>query len=413
MPEKISGITERFFRYVKIDTQSNPASDTWPSTQKQLDLARLLVQELKSMGLVDVTLDENGYVMACLPSNLNHPAPVVGLIAHMDTSNEVTDTDVQPRLVENYTGGDVVLNEKMGIVLSPRDFPDLEKSVGEDLVVTDGTTLLGADDKAGVTAIMTALDILVCEPGRPHGEVRIGFTPDEEIGRGANRFNIQKFGADLAFTIDGGEAGEINFETFNAAWGEVFIHGRVVHPGSAKGIMVNSISIGEEFDAMLPRAERPEHTEGYEGYYHLMNFKGSVEETKLRYLIRDHDRDRFDARKKVMRTAADFLNGKYGDGTLRLEIADSYPNMGDILEKHPDILDIALQATRDIGIEPKVVPIRGGTDGARLTEKGLPTPNLFTGGMNYHSRYEYASVQGMEKSVQVILRILELYAEKG
>jgi tripeptide aminopeptidase len=407
---RMSEVVDRFVRYVQIDTQSNPASESWPSTAKQLDLARLLVEELQAMGMADVSLDENGYVMASLHSNLDKSVPVVGFIGHMDTSPDMSGANVHPRVVEKYPGGDVILNETKGVVLSPRDFSDLENFIGQDLVVTDGTTLLGADDKAGVAAIMTAMAALIRNPALPHGEIRVCFTPDEEIGRGAIRFNIEKFGADLAYTVDGGEAGELNFETFNAAEAILTLKGRNVHPGSAKDRMVNSIFIGMELAGMLPPAARPEHTAGYEGFFHLVHFEGTVEQTRLYYIVRDHNRERFEGMKKLLQASVDFIKAKYGNQAVELAIHDQYPNMREILENYPEILETAVQATRDAGLEPEIIPIRGGTDGARLTARGLPTPNLFTGGMNYHSRYEYASVQGMEKSVEVILGIVRLYA---
>jgi tripeptide aminopeptidase len=409
---RMSEVVDRFVRYVQIDTQSNPASESWPSTAKQLDLARLLVEELQVLGMADVSLDENGYVMASLHSNLDKSVPVVGFIGHMDTSPDMSGANVHPRVVEKYPGGDVILNETKGVVLSPRDFSDLENFIGQDLVVTDGTTLLGADDKAGVAAIMTAMAALIRNPALPHGEIRVCFTPDEEIGRGAIRFNIEKFGADLAYTVDGGEAGELNFETFNAAEAILTLKGRNVHPGSAKDRMVNSIFIGMELAGMLPPAARPEHTAGYEGFFHLAHFEGTVEQTRLYYIVRDHNRERFEGMKKLLQASVDFIKAKYGNQAVELAIHDQYPNMREILENYPEILETAVQATRDAGLEPEIIPIRGGTDGARLTARGLPTPNLFTGGMNYHSRYEYASVQGMEKSVEVILGIVRLYAAR-
>ncbi|MDD5369591.1 MAG: peptidase T [Anaerolineaceae bacterium] len=407
---RMSEVVDRLLRYVQIDTQSDPDSESWPSTAKQLDLARLLVGELEALGMADVSLDENGYVMASLHSNLAFPVPVVGLIAHLDTSPEMSGAHVHPRVVEKYAGGEIVLNETEGIVLSPRDFPDLEKFTGQDLVVTDGTTLLGADDKAGVAAIMTAMAELIRNPALPHGELRVCFTPDEEIGRGAIRFNIEAFGADLAYTVDGGEAGELNFETFNAAEALITLKGRNVHPGAAKDRMVNSIYIGMELASMLPPAARPEYTAGYEGFFHLLYFEGTVEATRLTYIIRHHDRIRFEAMKALLQASVDFITAKYGERAVQLTMNDQYPNMREMLEKYPEMLETAVQATREAGLEARIIPIRGGTDGARLTERGLPTPNLFTGGMNYHSRYEYAPVQGMEKSVEVILGIIRLYA---
>jgi tripeptide aminopeptidase len=406
-------VLQRFLRYVQVDTQSDPESKTWPSTPGQLNLAHMLVDELNALGLKDVSLDENGYVMACLPSNLKGPAKTVGLIAHMDTSPEMSGKNVHPRVVQHYDGGDITLNEDLGIKLSPRDFPDLDNFTGQDLVVTDGTTLLGADDKAGVAAIMAALAELAQHPERPHGDISVGFTPDEEIGHGAERFNLENFGAEAAYTIDGGEMGELNFETFNAARAHITLKGRNVHTGAAKDRLINSIHIGLELAGMLPAAERPEHTSGYEGFYHLGSFHGSVEKTELHYIIRHHQIERFEAMKRLVEASVAYVNQKYGSGTAELDITDQYPNMRQMLEQKPEILEAAVQATQEAGLEPKIIPIRGGTDGARLTARGLPTPNIFTGGMNYHSRYEFASVQGMEKAVEVILGLVRIYAGKS
>ncbi|WP_366519211.1 peptidase T [uncultured Thermanaerothrix sp.] len=398
-------VAVRFIRYARIDTQSDPHSTTCPSTAKQLDLARMLVQELEALGVQEVTLDENGYVMATLPANVSHPAPTVGLIAHMDTSPDLTGANVNPQ-VHLYQGGDLVLDPENGVVLSPREFPELAQYVGQVLITTDGRTLLGADDKAGIAEIMTALAYLVAHPEIPHGRIRVAFTPDEEIGRGADRFDVARFGADFAYTVDGGELGELSFETFNAARAEVTVRGRSVHPGSAKNKMINANEVAMQFHALLPPAERPEYTADYEGFYHLMAFQGSVEETHLHYIIRDHDRGRFEARKAWLQRAAEFLNARYEQPLVQVQVHDQYYNLREKIEPVMQIVDLAKAAMLACGVTPKVVPVRGGTDGARLSYMGLPTPNLFTGGHNYHGRYEYIPIPSMEKAVAVLVELV-------
>ena len=403
----MSNVVERFIRYVKIDTQSDPHSITHPSTAKQLDLARLLVDELNALGLRDVILDDYGGVMARLPANIDAPIPAIGFLAHMDTSPDLSGEHVNPQIVEHYDGGDIILDEVHSIVLSPATFPELKKYTGQAIITTDGHTLLGADDKAGVAEIMAALDILTSHPEMKHGELCIGFTPDEEIGQGVKYFDIQRFGAQYAYTIDGGEVGSAEYETFNAAHAVLRVKGRNVHPGSAKDKMVNAALLAMEFNAMLPAVERPEHTSGYEGFYHLTSIKGSVEEAEARYIIRDHDRQKFEARKQQMQSIAAILNARYGD-RLSLEITDTYYNMGEKIKPVMPIFEAATRAIQAVGLTPLVVPVRGGTDGSQLSFRGLPTPNIFTGGHNAHGRYEYIPVESMEKAVEVILKIIEL-----
>jgi tripeptide aminopeptidase len=405
-------VLDKFLRYVRIDTQSDPSSLSTPSAQKEFDLARLLVSELESLGLKDITLDEHCIVMAALPANTAKKLPVIGFLAHMDTSPDMSGANVNPRLVENYGGGDIVLNRDLNIVLSPAQFPELRDHLGHTLVVTDGTTLLGADDKAGAAEIMAALEYLVQHPEIEHGMIKVAFTPDEEVGRGVEAFDVQKFGADFAYTLDGAELGGIEYENFNAAGARVTVKGRSVHPGSSKNKMINSILIAMEFNDLLPVEQRPMYTEGYEGFFHLYQFNGSIEESTLTYIIRDHDKAKFEAKKALMQRSADFINQKYGPGTLTLELRDQYFNMRTLIEPVIHIVDTAKEAMRQLGIEPVVVPIRGGTDGAMLSYKGLPTPNLFTGGMNYHGKFEYASVEVMQKAVDVVVKIIQLYAQK-
>ena len=394
--------SERLLHYVSFDTQSDESSEACPSTEKQRVLGAALVREMQAMGIKDASMDEDGYVYGTVEGAKD--APVIGLIAHMDTSPDMTGKDVKPRIVE-YTGGDIVLNEKAGIVLRDADFPMLKKSVGKHLIVTDGTTLLGADDKAGIAAILTAAEELIRE-GVPHATLRIGFTPDEEIGRGADRFNLKDFGADYAYTVDGGTLGELEYENFNAASAVVTVHGRNVHPGYAKNIMVNSQQIAMEFHAMLPAAQRPEHTEKYEGFCHLCEMRGEVEESRLEYIIRDHDRAKFEQKKALLSEIAAFLNAKYGEKTVDVSLRDSYYNMREKIEPVLHIVEAAKQAMLDAGVTPSVVPVRGGTDGARLSYEGLPCPNLFTGGENYHGRFEYVPIEDMEACVRTIKRIL-------
>ena len=395
-------VSERLFKYVSFDTQSDESSETCPSTDKQKLLGAELVKEMLAMGIVDAQMDADGYVYGTVPGA--EGAPVIGLIAHMDTSPDCSGKDVKPRTVL-YEGGDIVLNETRGIVLSDRDFPKLQRSIGKHLIVTDGTTLLGADDKAGISEILTAAEELMAE-GKPHATLRIGFTPDEEIGRGADRFDLKRFGADFAFTVDGGTLGELEYENFNAASAVVIVHGRNVHPGDAKNTMINSQNIAMEFHGMLPAQERPEHTEHYEGFNHLCEMHGEVELTTLEYIIRDHDRAKFEQKKALFTAIAAFLNQKYGAGTVEVRLKDSYYNMREKIEPCMYVVDAMKQAMLDEGITPNVVPIRGGTDGARLSYEGLPCPNLFTGGENYHGRFEYIPVEDMEIAVRILKRLL-------
>ncbi len=404
-------LVERFLNYVKIDTESDPNSDTCPSTKKQFNLAKVLVDELTEMGLKDVSLDDNGYIMAVLPSNIEKKAPVIGFIAHMDTSPDTTGKNVNPQIVKNYDGGDIVLNKNKNIVLSPKDFPELEIYEGEDIITTDGTTLLGADDKAGVAEIMTAMEYLTSNPDIKHGTIKVGFTPDEEIGRGADEFDVEKFDADFAYTIDGGQVGEIEYENFNAALAKVTINGRNVHPGTAKNKMVNSITIAMQLNSMLPKNEVPEYTEGYEGFFHLNKIKGNVNQTNLEYIIRDHDKDKFEDKKKTMERIAKFINDSIEGCIIELDIKDQYYNMTEKIEPVMHIVETAQKAIKEIGIEPITMPIRGGTDGARLSYMGLPCPNIFAGGHNFHGRYEYVPIGSMKKAVETILKIIELYAQ--
>lgn len=404
-------VLDRFLKYAKIDTQSDGHSETCPSTKKQLDLAKVLVEEMNAMGLSDVSLDENGYIMGTLPKNVDHEVPTVGFIAHMDTSPDFSGKDVKPLIHENYSGEDIVLNEALNIVMKVEDFPSLKKYKGQTLITTDGTTLLGADNKAGVAEILAAVAFLKAHPEIPHGDVKVGFTPDEEIGRGANLFDVKKFNADFAYTIDGSELGGIEFENFNAANAEVIIHGRNIHPGSAKNKMVNSILIGMELTQMLPNAERPEHTELYEGFIHLNDFIGSVEKTEMVLIIRDHDMAAFTKKKATLVAAVDYLNEKYGKGTVELNLKDSYFNMREKVLEIPHIIETAKEAMGILNIEPVTLPVRGGTDGARLSYMGLITPNVFTGGGNFHGKFEFVVKESMEKAVDVIVKIAELYAK--
>lgn len=404
----MTDVLERFLRYVKIDTQSAHHAETYPSTQKQLDLSRLLVEELLELKLEDVKLDDFGYVTATLSSNVSHPTPIIGFIAHVDTSPAASGKDVKPRLVENYDGTDIILNEEQHILLSPSEYPEVSKHVGETLVVTDGTTLLGADDKAGVAAIMSAMAALVANPEIPHGKIRIGFTPDEEVGAGVDHFDVPAFGADFAFTVDGGPVGELAYENFNAAGAEITVHGKSFHPGDAKGKLVNALQVAIDFHNLLPVFDRPENTEKREGFFHLISLSGEAEQAKLEYIIRDHDSQLFEGKKALMSQAADYINQCYGAGTLELQLKDQYFNMFEKVAPHPEILDLARKAYRAVGVEPNEVAVRGGTDGSRLSFMGLPTPNLFTGGYNYHGRFEYLSVEELKLASQVIVEIARL-----
>ncbi|TJX14020.1 peptidase T [Tissierella creatinini] len=406
----MENLVKRFIKYVKVETSSDESSIVVPSTPNQLAFAKELAQELSSIGLSDVSVDDKGYVMATLPANIEKTVPVVGFIAHMDTSPDMSGLNVKPKIIENYKGGDIVLNEEESIILSPKDFPELIDHIGMDLITTDGTTLLGADNKAGIAEIVTAMEYLVKHPSIKHGTIRIGFTPDEEIGRGADHFDVEKFKADFAYTIDGGPIGELQYENFNACRAHITIQGRNVHPGSAKNKMINSITIATELNSMLPVHQVPEATEMYEGFFHIVHFEGSVEKTKTVYIIRDHSKEKFQEKKQLITEAVAFLNKKYGH-IITLDLKDSYYNMREKIEPVIHIVDMAKKAMEDIGIRPIIEPIRGGTDGARLSYMGLPCPNIFTGGLNYHGKYEYVSIQGMEKATYTILRIIEMLAE--
>ena len=400
-------LIDRFLEYVKFDTQSDELTNLTPSTPGQMIFARFLRDELERLGLEEITLDDNGYLMATLPANVAGDIPTVGFIAHLDTSPDMSGRHVSPRIVQQYDGGDITLNAKENIVLSPREFPELTSYTGQDLIVTDGTTLLGADDKAGVAEIISAVEYLMEHPEIKHGKVRIAFNPDEEIGRGAHKFDVEAFAADWAYTMDGGEVGELEYENFNAAVAKVTFKGRNVHPGYAKHKMVNSMRIANQFVIMLPRWETPEHTEGYEGFYHLVGMEGSVEQSSLTYIIRDHDRDRFERRKKELEHLTRKINNEF-PGCCTLEINDQYYNMREKIEPVMHIIDIAQKAMVDAGVTPKVQPIRGGTDGAQLSFKGLPCPNIFAGGLNFHGRYEFVPIPSMEKAMAVIVEICRI-----
>ena len=404
-------VLDRFLSYTKFDTQSDELTNLTPSTPGQMIFAQALEKELKKIGLEDITLDENGYLMATLPSNIDKDVPTVGFIAHLDTSPDMSGRHVNPRIVKNYDGGDITLDPENGVILSPEGFPELKDYVGQDLVVTDGKTLLGADDKAGVAEIITAMEFLIAHPEIKHGKIRVGFNPDEEIGLGAHKFDVKHFGADFAYTMDGGAIGELEYENFNAAAAKVTFKGRNVHPGYAKHKMINSIRIANQFSIMLPRWETPEHTEEYEGFYHLVGFEGTVEETTLTYIIRDHDMDRFVRRKKELEHLVRKINHEF-PGCASIEIKDQYYNMREKIEPVMYIIDIAKQAMLNSDITPKVQPIRGGTDGAQLSFKGLPCPNIFAGGLNFHGRFEYVPIQSMEKATDVVVEICKLVAEK-
>lgn len=405
-------VLERFLKYVSFDTQSDENSQTVPSTAKQAVFAAFLKQRLEAMGLEDIVLDDKSYLYATLPANTDEQLPTIGFIAHLDTSPDMSGAGVSPRLVSAYDGGDIVLDEAEGIVLSPKQFPELLDHVGEDIVVTDGHTLLGADDKAGIAEIMSAIAWLQAHPEVKHGRVRVAFNPDEEIGMGARNFDVDLFGCDWAYTMDGGEVGELEFENFNAAAARLTIKGRNVHPGYAKGKMINSLLVANRLVLMLPAGEVPEATEGYEGFFHLVGLEGTVEETHVSIIIRDHDRAKFEARKRLLADCVAAINGEYGDGTVVMELRDQYYNMREKVEPVIEIVDIARQAMMNVGVTPKVSPIRGGTDGAQLSFKGLPCPNIFAGGLNFHGRYEFVPVQSMQKAVDVIVEIVRLVGEK-
>ncbi|MBR3847309.1 MAG: peptidase T [Alistipes sp.] len=403
-------LLDRFLKYVAFDTQSDETSETFPSTEKQKVLLNALKEEMEALGMTEVTMDKYGYVMGSLPASAGcEAAPVIGLIAHVDTSPDMSGKDVKPHIIESYDGADIKLNN--ALTMRVEEFPELAFFKGHTLIHTDGTTLLGADDKAGVAEIMTAAEYLLTHPEIKHGKIRIGFTPDEEVGRGVDFFDVAAFGADFAYTVDGGMEGELEYENFNAASAKVVIKGRNVHPGYAKNKMINAIEIAGEMMHLLPTWERPEHTEGYEGFYHCVGVSGTVEEAQLSYIIRDHDADRFEQRKRFMWSAVDFLRAKYGGDAVNLILKDQYYNMRKMVEPHPEVIERAIEAMEQAGVKPLVRPIRGGTDGARLSFMGLPCPNLFTGGMNFHGRYEYCSLTTMQRALQVILNLVQLWAK--
>ncbi len=402
-------IVDRFIKYARIDTQSDENSTQTPSTLKQFNLAKEVEKEAIEMGLVDVSLDNNCYLMATLPSNTSKKVPVIGFISHFDTSPDMSGNNVNPRIVKNYDGKDIILNEINNVILSPKDFPELLSHKGEDIIVTDGTTLLGADDKAGIAEIMSAMQYLIDHPEIEHGKIRIGFTPDEEIGRGADKFDVEKFGADWAYTMDGSEVGELEYENFNAASAKIEIQGRNVHPGYAKDKMINALQVANELISLLPKNERPEFTEGYEGFFHLISMAGTVEEANLSFIIRDHDRIKFEDRKKLLISSVGLLNKKY-DNRITLNLNDQYYNMREKVEPVMHIVDYAYQAMEELGIKPNVKPIRGGTDGSKLSFMGLPCPNIFAGGMNFHGKYEFLPITSMKKASQVIVKIAEIVA---
>ncbi len=406
-------LVERFLKYVSFDTQSSEEIRLTPSTPGQMVFAKYLKSELESLGLEEITLDEYGYLFATLPANTEKEVPTIGFIAHMDTSPDMSGKDITPRIVENYNGSDIVLNAEDRVILSPAQFPELLTHKGEDLIVTNGKTLLGADDKAGIAEIVSAVAYLKEHPEIKHGKIRIGFNPDEEIGEGAHKFDVEKFGCEWAYTMDGGEVGELEYENFNAAAAKIVFKGRNVHPGYAKHKMINSIRIANQFISMLPRHETPEHTEGYEGFYHLVGIQGDVEQTTLSYIIRDHDRSRFESRKREMAHLVRKINAEFGEDTAVLELRDQYYNMREKIEPVMHIIDTAFAAMEAVGVKPNVKPIRGGTDGAQLSFKGLPCPNIFAGGLNFHGRFEFVPIQNMEKAMKVIIKIAELVAKEA
>ena len=405
-------LIDRFVSYVTVDTESDPTSENTPSTKKQWDLANALVAELKDIGMQDVSIDENSYIMATLPSNSDKELPIIGFISHFDTSPDFTGANVKPQIIENYDGSDIVLNKEQDIILSPSYFEDLLLYKGQTIITTDGTTLLGADDKAGITEIISAMEYLINHPELKHGTIKVGFTPDEEIGRGAHKFDVKKFGADWAYTMDGSQVGELEYENFNAAGAVVTVKGKIVHPGYAKGKLINSMYIATQFINSLPKMETPEHTEGREGFFHLHDMNGAVEETKLQYIIRDHDLSKFEARKKIINKHAAELNSQYGREVISVEIKDQYFNMREKIEPFMYIVKIAEEAMIQANIKPLIKPIRGGTDGSQLSYMGLPCPNIFAGGHNFHGRYEYVPVESMQKAIEVIVNIAQLIAKQ-
>lgn len=409
----MNSLVERFLKYVQIDTDSNPESNACPSSEIQWDLAKVIVEDLKALGMEDITLDENCYIMATLPANCDEDIPAIGFIAHMDTAPSYNGRGVKPRIVENYNGEDIVLNADENVILSPKDFSHMKNYIGQDLIVTDGSSLLGADDKAGIVEIIEAIKYLKEHPEIKHGVIKVGFTPDEEIGRGADLFDVQKFDCKFAYTVDGGELGELEYENFNAASATVKIQGRDIHPGSAKNSMINSIMIAMELNAMLPCDQRPEHTENYEGFFLLDELTGTVENTKMEYIIRDHSMRKFNEKKIVIKDAVQYLAKKYKDAKIEIEVKDSYYNMREKIEPVMYIIDLAKKSMEELEIAPNIRPIRGGTDGARLSYRGLPCPNLFTGGHNFHGRFEYICIQSMEKARDLIVKIAENVGKKN
>lgn len=403
-------VLERFLNYVVVETTSDPYAESFPSTKSQLDFGHTLMEEMKKLGLTDVTQDEYGYVFGTIPSTVpDYKGKILGLIAHMDTAPAASGKNIKPRVIKNYDGAEIVLNAEKKIVMKPEDFPSLKQYVGQDLVVTDGLTLLGGDDKAGVAEIMTAAEYLINHPEIPHGPIRVGFTPDEEVGQGADYFDVKKFGADFAYTVDGGECGELEYENFNAASAFVDFTGLSIHPGSAKNKMVNALLLAMEFQGMMPEAQKPEHTEGREGFIHLDVMEGSVEHASCEYIVRDHDFDLFKEKKEYMQRVADYMNGKYGEGTVSLRMEDSYYNMKQQIEPHYFLIENVLKVYEKLDIEPKIQPIRGGTDGSRLSFMGLPCPNLGTGGHNFHGHFEYVCVQSMEKCAEVLIELVKTF----
>ena len=405
-------ILNKFLRYISFDTTSDPNSETQPSTQKQLALSMQLVKELHEMGVSNALLDEHGYVMASIPSNINHPAPAIGFIAHVDTAPDASGANIHSQIIQEWDGNPILLNKEKNLILDPADFPEMLRYKGQTLITTDGTTLLGADDKAGIAAIMYAVQYLMHHPDFKHGTIKIGFTPDEEIGRGVDKFDVKAFGADYAYTLDGSQIGELEYENFNAALAKIHIQGRNIHPGYAKNKMLNAILIAMELNDLLPVAERPEYTQDYEGFYHLTQLNGTVEEASVQYIIRDHDTAKFEQKKAFITKCVQLINDKYGNNLVTLELKDQYYNMRKQVEPHYHVVEKAIQAMEMAGITPLVKPIRGGTDGARLSFMGLPCPNIFAGGHNFHGKYEYLPLESMERAAEVVLNLVRLYAEE-
>jgi len=410
----MESVLYKFLRYISIDTASDPDSESQPSTQKQLELSGMLVKELQAMGVKDVNLDEFGYVMASVPSNLPEgvKVPKIGFISHVDSAPDAPGANIKPQIIKNYDGGDIVINKEKKLILKVTDFPELPAYKGQTIITTDGNTLLGADDKAGIAEIMAAVEYIYAHPEFKHGEIRIGFTPDEEIGRGVDKFDVARFGADYAYTLDGGQIGELEYENFNAASAKIYIQGRNIHPGYAKNKMINAIILASEFNALLPVEQRPEFTQDYEGFYHIIRFDGTVEQAKIQYIIRDHDKVKFEEKKNLMEECITFMNMKYGEGTFRLELKDQYFNMRKEVEPHYHIIEKAVKAMEMASVTPLIKPIRGGTDGARLSFMGLPCPNIFAGGHNFHGKFEYIPVESMEKATEVIINLISLYAKQ-